>query len=54
MAVLEGLNRDERITVIVVTHEADIAAYTSREVIIKDGQIVTDRAKTRETLKVIR
>ncbi len=45
MAVLEGLNRDERITVIVVTHEADIAAYTSREIIIKDGQIVTDRQK---------
>jgi putative ABC transport system ATP-binding protein len=54
MAVLKGLNRDEGITVIVVTHEADIAAYTSREIIIKDGQIVTDRAKTRETLDVRR
>ena len=43
MTVLEGLNRDEGITVLVVTHEADIAAYTSREVIIKDGQIITDR-----------
>ena len=49
MTVLEGLNRDEGITVLVVTHEADIAAYTSREIIIKDGQIITDRAKTRET-----
>jgi len=46
MTVLEGLNRDEGLTVIVVTHEADIAAYTSREIIIKDGQIVTDRART--------
>jgi len=45
MVVLKNLNRDEGITVIVVTHEADIAAYTSREVIIKDGQIVTDRQK---------
>jgi putative ABC transport system ATP-binding protein len=54
MAVLKGLNRDEGITVIVVTHEADIAAYTSREIIIKDGQIVTDRAKTREPLTVTR
>ena len=54
MTVLEGLNRDEGITVLVVTHEADIAAYTSREVIIKDGQIITDRAKTRETLDVRR
>jgi len=54
MTVLEGLNRDEGITVIVVTHEATIAAYTSREIIIKDGQIVTDRAKTREPLTVTR
>jgi putative ABC transport system ATP-binding protein len=54
MAVLEGLNRDEGITVIVVTHEADIAAYASREVIVKDGQIVTDRATTRETLEARR
>ena len=54
MTVLEGLNRDEGITVLVVTHEADIAAYTSREIIIKDGQIITDRAKTRETLDVRR
>jgi putative ABC transport system ATP-binding protein len=45
MTVLEGLNREEGITVIVVTHETDIAAYTSREIIIKDGQIVTDRQK---------
>jgi putative ABC transport system ATP-binding protein len=54
MTVLEGLNREEGITVIVVTHETDIAAYTSREIIIKDGQIVTDRAKTRETSGVSR
>jgi putative ABC transport system ATP-binding protein len=49
MTVLEGLNRDEGITVIVVTHEADIAAYTSRGIVVKDGQIVADRARTRET-----
>jgi putative ABC transport system ATP-binding protein len=54
MAVLEGLNHDEGITVIVVTHEADIAAYMSREIIVKDGQIVTDRAKTPRTLNVTR
>ncbi|OGW68806.1 MAG: macrolide ABC transporter ATP-binding protein [Nitrospirae bacterium RIFCSPLOWO2_01_FULL_62_17] len=46
MTVLKGLNRDEGITVIVVTHEADIAAYTSREIIVKDGQVVADRART--------
>jgi len=54
MTVLKGLNRDEGITVIVVTHEADIAAYTSREIIVKDGQVVADRARTRETSDVRR
>lgn len=43
MEILEGLNRD-KITVILVTHEIDIAAYASREIIIKDGQILSDRA----------
>lgn len=42
MEILEGLNRDG-ITVILVTHEVDIAAYASREIIIKDGQILSDR-----------
>jgi putative ABC transport system ATP-binding protein len=29
--------------VILVTHEADIATYASREIVIKDGQILSDR-----------
>lgn len=43
MGILEGLNRDG-MTVILVTHEVDIAAYASREIVIKDGQILSDRA----------
>ena len=42
MEILEELNR-EGITVILVTHEADIAAYAAREIVIKDGQILSDR-----------
>ena len=42
MGILEGLNRDG-ITVILVTHEVDIAAHASREIVIKDGQILSDR-----------
>jgi putative ABC transport system ATP-binding protein len=42
MGILEGLNRDG-ITVILVTHEADIATYATREIVIKDGQILSDR-----------
>jgi putative ABC transport system ATP-binding protein len=43
MSMLEGLNR-EGITVILVTHEADIAAYAHREILLKDGQVLSDRA----------
>jgi putative ABC transport system ATP-binding protein len=43
MEILEGLNQ-EGITVILVTHEIDIAAYSSRQVMIKDGQVLSDRA----------
>ncbi len=42
MGILEGLNRDG-MTVILVTHEVDIAAYASREIVVKDGQILSDR-----------
>ena len=42
MDILEHLNREDGITIILVTHEPDIAAYASRELIMKDGQIVQD------------
>ena len=43
MMILDRLNR-EGITVILVTHEADIAAYARREIQIQDGQVLSDRA----------
>ena len=50
MRVLEALNRDEGITIILVTHEVDVAAYAAREVVIKDGQVLSDRVtKARPT-----
>jgi putative ABC transport system ATP-binding protein len=42
MAILQGLNRDERITVIIVTHEPDIAAHTGRVISMLDGGVVGD------------
>jgi putative ABC transport system ATP-binding protein len=42
MKILEDLNR-EGITIILVTHEMDVAAYAHREIVIKDGQILNDR-----------
>jgi putative ABC transport system ATP-binding protein len=43
MAILADLNRRDGLTILVVTHDADVAAYTSRELLMKDGQLVGDR-----------
>lgn len=43
MAILDQLNKEQGITIILVTHETDIAAYAGREVVIKDGRVLTDR-----------
>jgi len=42
IAILQQLNRDEGITVVIVTHEPDIAAYATRVVSMLDGAIVSD------------
>jgi putative ABC transport system ATP-binding protein len=42
MTLLLGLNRDQGITVLMVTHELDMAAYARRMVHFVDGRIVND------------
>ena len=42
MAIFQRLNRAHGITIILVTHEAGIAAYASRLVRFLDGRIVHD------------
>jgi putative ABC transport system ATP-binding protein len=42
MDVLTALNRDEGITVVMITHEPDMAAYAKRQVHFRDGRIVVD------------
>jgi putative ABC transport system ATP-binding protein len=41
MGVFQKLN-DEGITIVMVTHELDIASYTKRNVIMRDGVVVND------------
>jgi putative ABC transport system ATP-binding protein len=43
MLTLRQLNRDQQLTVIIVTHEADIAAYADRTITIRDGVVTNDR-----------
>jgi macrolide transport system ATP-binding/permease protein len=42
MQTLTQLNREQGVTIIVVTHESDIAAYADRTLTMRDGQIVSD------------
>src|SRR5262249_24318279 len=42
LALLQDLWRSE-ITIVLVTHEADIAEYASRVIIMKDGGVLSDR-----------
>jgi putative ABC transport system ATP-binding protein len=42
MQLLTRLNREQGITVLMVTHEADIAAYAGRVIRIVDGQVESD------------
>jgi putative ABC transport system ATP-binding protein len=41
MGVFQKLN-DQGITIVMVTHELDIASYTKRNIIMRDGRVVTD------------
>jgi len=45
MVILQGLVAQGK-TVILVTHEADIAAYASRVVTLRDGLIIDDKTQT--------
>ena len=42
MEIIRSLNREQGVTVIVVTHESDIAAYADRVITMRDGKILTD------------
>jgi macrolide transport system ATP-binding/permease protein len=43
METLVALNHEQGVTVIVVTHEVDIAAYADRVITMRDGRIISDQ-----------
>jgi putative ABC transport system ATP-binding protein len=46
MAILQELNR-QGITVVLVTHEADISGFASRIITFRDGRVLRDEASSR-------
>jgi ABC-type lipoprotein export system ATPase subunit len=44
LALLDALNREHGLTIVVVTHENDVAAHARRLVRLKDGRVVYDGA----------
>jgi putative ABC transport system ATP-binding protein len=57
MAILQGLNA-EGLTVVMVTHELDIAQFAKRVVVFRDGRIrkddlITDRPDARQVLQTL-
>ena len=45
METLQALNRERGVTIIVVTHEPDIATYADRVITMRDGEIISDERK---------
>jgi ABC-type lipoprotein export system ATPase subunit len=48
MAILQRLRRDRGLTIVLVTHDAEIAAYADRAVTVRDGRVVADERRRPE------
>ena len=40
MELLKTLNEEEKITIAIVTHEADVAKYGKRIIKVRDGKVI--------------
>ena len=49
MELFQSLN-DEGVTIIMITHDPDIADYATRKVLIRDGELFTDEEQLHNTL----
>ena len=45
MALFQRLKREQNITIVLVTHESDIAAYAERQILFRDGLVIADQKK---------
>ncbi len=50
MEILEGFHKDKKKTVVVVTHDPNIASYSEKIINIKDGQVVVNHQQAKDVL----
>jgi putative ABC transport system ATP-binding protein len=48
MALFSALNREDRLTIVLVTHERDVAAHAQRLIHFVDGEVESDETRTRQ------
>lgn len=53
MNVLTDLNHNLGITIVLVTHETDIAGYARRVVVLKDGKVLSDMPSSSSAIPVV-
>jgi putative ABC transport system ATP-binding protein len=51
MELFQNLNEQEGITVVLVTHEPDIAEYAKRRIVFRDGLIISDSGKNGDSTR---
>jgi putative ABC transport system ATP-binding protein len=44
VALLKSLNEQDRVTIVVVTHDLDVANEAKRQIRLKDGKVISDEA----------
>jgi len=44
MGLFQRLNTDQGITIMLVTHERDIAEYAKRQIVFRDGGVISDKS----------
>ena len=49
ISIFQRLNIEKGITVIIVTHDSDIAAFTRRNIIFRDGRVAEDKIAQKNT-----
>jgi len=50
MGIFQQLNRDLGITIVMITHEPDIASFAGRDILFRDGRVVEDQKNLSPTL----